>query len=120
MTPDPNTTDEVVELKPTDGRALTGKYKWLGGSVCRAGNIYCVPSDTTEVLKIEPATNRITTFGNVPATINKWQGGVLGPPGDDKIYCIPSDADTVLVIDPLDGDALSFLGEGLIPTGMSL
>jgi hypothetical protein len=40
---------------------------------------------------------------------------VLGPPGDDKIYCIPSDADTVLVIDPVNGDEVTFLGEGIIP-----
>lgn len=52
---------------------------------------------------------------SVPETLNKWQGGVLGPPGDDKIYCIPSDADTVLVIDPVNGDKITFLGDGVIP-----
>ena len=111
-------TGEVKELRPEDGKALEGRYKWLGGSVSREGNVYCVPSDSTVVLKIEPATNRITTFGDVPATINKWQGGVLGPPGDDKIYCIPSDADTVLVIDPCNNDSISYLGEGVIPKGI--
>mmetsp|Transcript_130567 Transcript_130567/g.244284 ORF Transcript_130567/g.244284 Transcript_130567/m.244284 type:complete len:505 (-) Transcript_130567:58-1572(-) len=112
-------TGEVKKLRPDDTSAMQGKYKWLGGTVSRDGNIYCVPSDATKVLKIEPATNRVTTFGNVQGGIgNKWQGGVLGPPGDDKIYCIPSDADTVLVIDPTNDDALSYLGEGQIPKGI--
>lgn len=114
-------TGEVKKLRPDDAsslKAMQGKYKWLGGTVARDGNIYCVPSDTNKVLKIEPATNRITTFGNVVGRGNKWQGGVLGPPGDDKIYCIPSDAETVLVIDPTNGDALSYLGEGQIPKGI--
>lgn len=111
-------TGQVQELRHSEGKALPGKYKWLGGAVSRDGNVYCVPSDATEVLKIEAATNRVTTFGCVPGDCNKWQGGVLGPPGDDKIYCIPSDADTILVIDPKNNDAITFLGDGIIPKGV--
>lgn len=53
----------MIELRPDDGKPLVGKYKWLGGAVARDGNVYCVPSDSTEILKIEAATNRVIVFG---------------------------------------------------------
>ena len=55
----------MVELKPDDGQPLVGKYKWLGGAVARDGNVYCVPSDSTQILKIEAATNRVIVFGRL-------------------------------------------------------
>ncbi len=105
-------TEIVTELRPDNMSGMKGKYKWLGGCLDKYGNVYAVPSDTTTVLKIKPKSGKVTTFGNVPPTINKWQGGVRGDNG--KIYCIPSDADNILVIDP-ETDELELIGDGIIP-----
>ncbi len=55
----------------TDSSSLT--YKWLGGSYGADGCIYGMPSDATSILRIDPITNKATTFGRCSATKNKWQ-----------------------------------------------
>ncbi len=55
----------------TDCSSLT--YKWLGGSYGADGCIYGMPSDATSILRIDPITNKATTFGKVSAAKNKWQ-----------------------------------------------
>jgi hypothetical protein len=73
------------------------RYQWLGGCIGADGCIYGIPSDSTSILKIDPVTDHVTTFGRVPAQKNKWQGAVLSPI-DGCIYCIPSNAEYVLQI----------------------
>jgi hypothetical protein len=41
---------------------------------------------------------QVSTFGSLPKTHNKWQGGFLGE--DGAIYCIPEHANAVLKIIP--------------------
>lgn len=73
------------------------RYQWLGGCIGADGCIYGIPSDSTSILKIDPVTDHVTTFGRVSAQKNKWQGAVLSPI-DSCIYCIPSNAEYVLQI----------------------
>ena len=65
--------------------------------------MYGVPSDSSCILRIDPRTDAVTTFGHgcVPSDKNKWQGGVLAP--DGCVYCIPADARSVLRIDTNPG-----------------
>jgi len=73
------------------------RYQWLGGCIGADGNIYGIPSDSTSILKIDPRTDHVTTFGHVTSQKNKWQGAVLSP-SDGRVYCIPSNAEHVLQI----------------------
>ena len=80
------------------GTDLTGTYKWLGGVLAPNGKIYGIPSGSTSVLAVDPATNTASTFGSLTTGIEKWFGGSLAPNG--KIYGIPYSSTSVLIIDP--------------------
>ena len=84
-------TDESA-CKP---KKYWGQYKWLGGSYGADGCLYGMPSDSTSILRIDPITNKATTFGTVPDCINKWQGGVLSNV-DNCFYAVPANMDCVL------------------------
>ncbi|MHC4301985.1 MAG: hypothetical protein ACYS7Y_32380, partial [Planctomycetota bacterium] len=45
-------------------------------------------------IKVDPTTDTVTEFGDVPTDLSKWAGAVLGPNG--VIYGIPLKADTFL------------------------
>jgi len=83
------------------------QYKWLGGSYGADGCIYGMPSDATTILRIDPIKNEATTFGKVPNSVNKWQGGVLSSI-DNCVYAVPADNSTVLRIDTDPNTPLSF------------
>ena len=90
------------------------KYKWHGGVAHPNGYIYGVPSHSDCVLKIDPATQSVTTFGGPIASGTyrpdgkyKYGGAVIGSNG--AIYCLPSDADQVLKIDP-DTEEVTLIG----------
>ena len=78
-----------------DADAPDLRYKWLGGSYGADGCIYGMPSDATSILRIDPVKKEATTFGTVPRSINKWQGGVLSNV-DDCFYAVPANMDCVL------------------------
>jgi hypothetical protein len=72
------------------GATLTGNNKWFGGVLGPDGKIYGIPSDSTDILIIDPIAGTATR-SNMGATLtdtSKFVGGVLGP--DGKIYGIPS------------------------------
>lgn len=94
-----------VEISRADYDTDSRKnYKWLGGSVGADGCIYCPPCDTSAVLRIDPITERCTTFGFTSTDRNKWQGGILGR--DGCVYCIPADGNAICRIytNTLDDD----------------
>ena len=72
-----------------------------------------MPSDATTILRIDPIKNEATTFGRVPATRNKWQGGVLSSI-DKCVYAVPADHSSVLRIDTELNTPLSvdYVGSG--------
>ena len=108
-------TLEELQLSPKcDPASMLGKYKWGGGATDREGNIYGIPSDAQSVLRLNPHTGEVITFGKLPDDHNKWQGGVLGE--DGNIYCVPCDADFVLVINPYTLE-LTEIGRGKFPSG---
>jgi len=78
--------------------SLSGASKWWGGVLAPNGKIYGIPSNSTQVLEIDPVTQTTTLFGSLSGT-GKWIGGVLAPNG--KIYGIPLDSTQVLEIDPV-------------------
>jgi hypothetical protein len=52
------------------------RYKWLGGIIDPVSQcIYCIPSNADCVLKIDPHTDTVTTFGQLSRRKNKWQVG---------------------------------------------
>lgn len=78
----------------------------VGGSYGADGCIYGMPSDSTTILRIDPIKNEATTFGTVPSSINKWQGGVLSTI-DNCFYAVPADMDCVLRVDTTPETPLS-------------
>lgn len=83
------------------------EWKYHGGSVCPMdGCIYTIPQSATYVLKIDPATDECTLFGDteIPGRY-KWYGGVVGKQ-DGAIYGIPHSSPSVLRIHPTEGVTL--------------
>ena len=75
------------------------KNKWQNGFVGRDGFVYAIPCDADAVLRIDPATDDVTTFGGpLPPGREKWEGGVVGR--DGVMYCMPQQCKYALKIDP--------------------
>jgi len=62
---------------------------------------YGIPFGSTEVLKVDPTDDTITTFGSLAGNA-KWMGGVLAPNG--CVYGIPDYSTEVLKLDGNVGD----------------
>ena len=78
---------------------------WAGGVLAPNGMIYGIPQDNTAVLKIDPTTDLLTTFGSLAGSA-KWSGGVLAVGG--MIYGMPSSSTAILKIDPTTDTATTF------------
>ena len=91
-----------------DGSPYVEKNKWQGGVLARDGFVYAIPSDSQSVLRIDtrpltegeqdfPSRDRVSCFGDLARTKDKYQGGfAVG----DVIYAIPENADEVLRVVP--------------------
>jgi hypothetical protein len=99
---------DVVGTGSNSGRK-DRKYKYLGSVSDRNSNVYCLPSGTEKVLRIN--TTRMTIDEIGPSLYlsgmerlkqNKWQNGFYSEI-DKCVYAIPLAAETVLKID-LNGD----------------
>ena len=87
------------------GSLGSGYANWYGGVLAPNGYIYGVPYNSTTVLKIDPTTDTVTTFGDLVGSA-KWVGGVLSSNG--CIYCIPHTSTTILKIDPTTDTVTTF------------
>jgi len=96
------------------GPAFDGKFKWLRGLEIPAdvmndpqypdGCCVALPCNATSILKVNPATDKVHTFGNhvlEQCGSNRWlyHGGTLAPNG--WVYAIPANATRVLKFHPL-------------------
>jgi hypothetical protein len=108
------------------GPSYEGKFKWLRGVEVPAnvmnsadyprGCCLALPSNAAAVLKINPATNEVTKFGEdvlEQAGENGWyyHGGNLASNG--FVYAIPANANRVMKIDPRT-EACSFIGPSFL------
>jgi len=75
---------------------LEKSSKWAGGVVGSDGMIYGIPSNSSTILRINPATDAITTWGENGLTSTKWVGGTLTSKG--TIYCSPYCSNEILKI----------------------
>jgi hypothetical protein len=82
-------------------------YKWAGAVLAPNGNVYCIPYNSTTILKVNPETNIGLTLGDLSGSA-KWFGGVLASNG--CIYCIPYDSTSILKIDTFT-DIITTFGE---------
>ncbi len=118
--PEKNSSDSNISVElltvsdPSQKQNMVGTYKWAGGAQDRKGNIYGVPDNSQCVIRINPFTGEVITFGQLPDDHNKWKGAILAPNG--MIYCVPCNAESVLVIDPYTLQ-LSNIGVGVVPKG---
>lgn len=95
------------------GPMFNGQFKWLRGVEVPAivmdsaayprGCCLALPSNASAILKVNPETNEVTTFGEdtvQQAGKDGWyyHGGNLASNG--MVYAIPANADRVLKIDP--------------------
>uniref|UniRef100_A0A7S4V5L1 Uncharacterized protein n=1 Tax=Ditylum brightwellii TaxID=49249 RepID=A0A7S4V5L1_9STRA len=91
------------------GPEYPGKFKWLRGveippEVMQSadyprGCCLALPSNAPSILKINPETNDVFTFGGpMPGKGWMYHGGNLA--SDGLVYAIPANATRVLVIDP--------------------
>lgn len=68
-------TLQELHLSPScDATTMKGTYKWGGGATDRDGNIFGIPSDAQSVLRLNPKTGEVITFGHLSDEHNKWQG----------------------------------------------
>eukprot|EP00037_Helgoeca_nana_P024523 m.261169 g.261169 ORF g.261169 m.261169 type:complete len:426 (+) comp26660_c1_seq2:368-1645(+) len=92
------------------GPEFIGKFKWLrgvdvppdvAGPAYPSGLCFCLPSNASSVLRIDPATQEVSTLGgDLPEMQGDWlwHGGNLG--NDGFIYGVPCNAEHVLKINP--------------------
>lgn len=71
-------------------------YKWVGGILGEDGCIYGIPNGASKVLKIDPNTEQIEFFGELPNKEFKYTGGCVYK---DKIYGFPRKSNNLLEID---------------------
>lgn len=99
---------DVVGTGENAGR-LDRKYKYLGSVSDENCNVYCLPSGTERVLRINTSTLKVDEIG--PSLFesgmerlrqNKWQNGFYSKK-DNCAYAIPLASETVLRID-INGD----------------
>ena len=67
---------------------------------------YCTPLNAKSVLRINPVTHIVSTFGSGWQAEGTWRGGVLAR--DGCIYCVAYDARHVLCIDPIAQSTTTF------------
>lgn len=96
------------------GPSFSGQFKWLRGLEVPAsamgdqidefpmGCCLALPSNASSVLKINCATNDVTTFGDIAEKGWLYHGGNLAE--DGFVYAIPANATRVLKIDPRNDD----------------
>eukprot|EP00798_Chlamydomonas_sp_ICE-L_P020571 gene20571-27365_t len=99
---------EAARAVTLDSEPLLGQDKWLGGSLGDDGAIYGIPGTAREVLKVDPVSGEVSTFGGPLIGKFKWLRGVSA--GGD-IYCIPANAESVLVIHPGPEPSVSLVGK---------
>ena len=90
--------DPIARGVRTFNPSIQADYQYVGGVLSPNGKIYCIPSNATGVLVIDPTLSTVTTL-TIPSSsvsISKWAGGVLAENG--KIYGIPDNAESVLEI----------------------
>ncbi|CAB9518562.1 expressed unknown protein [Seminavis robusta] len=124
----PGTARRVLRIRVADGTmdtfgpAFEGKFKWLRGveippnsdstKIYPSGCCVALPCNHPSVLKINPATDEVSTFGtdviqNCGASRWLYHGGVLADNG--FVYAIPANANRVLKFHPAT-EQVSFIG----------
>ena len=106
---------EGLPCLANEAAAQDGRWKWHGGVLANDGCIYGIPCNAETVLKVDPSTGEISTFGGPFVGKQKWYGGLLGA-ADGCIYGCPCNADGVLKIDPVAKTA-TVIGTGLFGEG---
>ena len=119
----PNNASHVLVINPSNntvtrvasGETVSVQNKWVGGVLALDGNIYGIPFNSTNILKINTTNDTISlipyntsTFSNTTnnntQTIlqgtNKFRGGALG--ADGLIYMIPSSATKIIQFNPVN------------------
>ena len=120
----PAWAENVLEITPSTGEVRTigklttpqtnmkrWKWMWHGAAAGLDECIYGIPSNADGVLKINPHTREVTTFGAdaIPPGQNRWYGGIRGP--DGCIYGMPYTADHVLKIVPGENPEVHMMGD---------
>ncbi|CAD7925441.1 unnamed protein product [Amoebophrya sp. A25] len=113
---------ELVYLRESDEPdafivPIEGPWKWHGGIVAQDGNIYCMPCNSDQVLKIEiqdcGCKPKISLFGDqdlLTKDAAKWYGGQMAL--DGTMYAIPQNASRVLRICP-ETETVQLIGPDL-------
>ncbi len=101
------------------GPSYSGQFKFLRGLEVPpdamgdkvhefpSGCCLALPSNASKVLKINCATNEVTTFGDIEEKGWLYHGGNLA--ADGYVYAIPANATRVLKIDPRN-DTIELIG----------
>jgi hypothetical protein len=85
-----------------------GLQSWQGTALCtRSGIIYGIPSLSYTVLRVDPRTDTVSTFGYLGTENFKWNGGVYDP-ATGMVFGIPYSAHQVLRIDTASDIATQF------------
>ena len=55
------------------GPEFEGNYKWGGAAVDREGIVWGIPSDATCVLRVDPLTSEVSSFGGEEQALGSLQ-----------------------------------------------
>lgn len=99
----PVNTNTVLVLDTSDDSVNTINIGTANGAVPSIApgpddNVYCIPRDGTQIVKINTTNHAHTSFGSLSAGSLKWQRASLTSGGE--IICAPLNSTTILVIYP--------------------
>ena len=86
------------------GTLPAGEWMWHGAALGRDGNIYAIPANAEQVLRVDTKALTVSLIGPKlhPGLKNKWYGGIMAP--DGSIWGIPYNAPACLKIVPETGE----------------
>ncbi len=97
-----NKEAEVCEIKAykIESKSNCACYRFCGATIDARNHIIGIPNMGTKVLDIDPATDQIEQWGDLPVCDKKmWTGGGLASNG--MVYAFTREANEYLVIDSL-------------------
>jgi len=110
-----HTADDTVEILTNvalPSSETSEELSWQSGALADDNRIYFMPCSSRRILKLDPATETLTSVGaDLGEEGGKYKGTVMGL--DGCLYGIPCEAERIIKFDPSNPDTLTVVGESI-------
>jgi hypothetical protein len=105
-----DTIDGTVETLDDVELPETGGHLWASGALAADNNIYYMPADARQIMRLNPDNDALSSVGgDLGEDAFKYKGTVVG--NDDCVYGIPFDVAHIVKYNPADPDTTCTVGE---------